>query len=166
MNATKVLKSEEQIKKRVWTYVISIAVALGVGGLSALLTMGNMDLYSDVRQPPLAPPAILFPIVWTILYVLMGVAAGLVIRTGEPWNGWVMRRYYLQLGLNILWPMIFFRLELLTVALVWLAVLIAAILRTIQGFRRVSATAAWLLVPYLVWCFFALYLNAGFVILN
>ena len=83
MNATKTLKDATRTKGRVWTYVISIAIALGVGGLSALLTMDNMDLYSDIRQPPLAPPAILFPIVWTVLYVLMGVSAAMVLTDGR-----------------------------------------------------------------------------------
>lgn len=145
--------------------ILQVGLALAAGGLSALLS-GGQELYDQLEKPPLSPPGWVFPVVWSILYVLMGVAAGLVIKAGEPPFGRVMRRYYIQLGLNVLWPMVFFRFELLTVALVWLAVLIGAILRTWQGFRRVSSTAGWLLVPYLAWCFFALYLNAGFVILN
>ena len=145
--------------------ILQVALALAAGALGALLS-GGQELYKDLVKPPLSPPAWLFPVAWSILYVLMGVAAGLVIKVGEAPFGSVMRRYYVQLALNILWPTIFFRFELLTVALIWLAVLIGAIVRTRQGFRRVSDTAGRLLVPYLLWCLFALYLNAGFVILN
>ena len=145
--------------------IVQVVIALAAGGLSALLA-GGQELYDELIKPPLAPPGWVFPVVWSILYVLMGIAAGLVVKAGEPVGGGVMRRYYLQLALNVLWPMVFFRFELLTVALIWLAVLVGAVIRTWQGFRRVSATAGRLLVPYLLWCFFALYLNAGFVILN
>ena len=145
--------------------ILQVALALAAGAFGALLS-GGQELYGELVKPPLSPPAWVFPVVWTVLYVLMGVAAGLVIKAGESSFGGVMRRYYVQLALNILWPTIFFRFELLTVALIWLVVLIGAIVRTWQGFRRVSLIAGRLLVPYLLWCLFALYLNAGFVILN
>lgn len=145
--------------------ILQVALALAAGGLATLLS-GGQELYRQLEKPPLSPPGWVFPVVWSILYVLMGIAAGLVMRSRDYDRRGAMRRYYLQLGINVLWPMLFFRFELLTVALVWLALLVAAVTLTWRSFRRISETAGWLLVPYLVWCLFALYLNAGFVILN
>ena len=92
-------------------YVISIAIALGIGGLSALLTMGNMDIYEQVKSPPLSPPAILFPIVWAILYALMGISAAIVYthqddNFHETRCG--LRAYAISLVFNFLWNIVFF----------------------------------------------------------
>ena len=148
--------------------IIQVAIALAAGGLGALLSMEQFEYqFTMLEKPPLSPPMWLFPVVWSILYVLMGIAAGLIVREPKSEERTAaLRLYYIQLVLNLLWPVVFFRFGLLTVAAIWLVVLIGAILRTWQMFRRLSSTAGWLLVPYLVWCLFALYLNIGFVILN
>ncbi len=145
--------------------LIQVAITLAVAGLGVLLA-GNYTMYESINKPPLAPPAWLFPVAWSILYVLMGIAAGLIAGSEDIDKGRALRWYYLQLVINILWPVLFFRFELLSVALVWLALLIGAVLITWRQFRRISTTAGWLLVPYLLWCVFAFYLNAGIVILN
>jgi tryptophan-rich sensory protein len=169
MNATKVLKGEEQIKKRVWTYVISIAVALGVGGLSALLTMGNMDLYSDLRQPPLAPPAILFPIVWTILYILMGISAAMIltdVRVEKSERSAAMMPYAASLFVNFFWSILFFNLRAFLPAFIWLLLLEFLVLMTIFSYRKVNTGAAYLQIPYTLWVAFAGYLNFAIWLLN
>lgn len=151
--------------KKYKPYILQVVLALAAGALGSLLS-GGQDLYKQLEKPPLAPPGWVFPVVWTTLYVLMGIAAGLVTQSGDRDARSAMRRYYIQLAINVLWPVLFFRFELLTVALIWLALLVGAVALTWQSFRRISSPAGWLLVPYLAWCLFALYLNAGFVILN
>ena len=146
-------------------YILQIALALAVGGLSALLS-GSQAAYATLTKPPLSPPGWVFPVVWTVLYVLMGVAAGLVVTSGDRGTGDAMRWYYVQLGLNLLWSPIFFRFGWLTVAAVWLALLVVAVWITRQKFAAIRPLAGALLTPYLLWCLFALYLNIGFAILN
>lgn len=146
-------------------YILQILLALAVGGLSALLA-GGMDTYATLTKPPLSPPGWLFPVVWSILYVLMGVAAGRTLTSGDGDTAAAMRLYYLQLALNFLWSPIFFRFGWLTFAAVWLVALILAVYATHRRFRRIDAIAGWLLLPYLAWCLFALYLNIGFAVLN
>lgn len=146
--------------------VLQVVVALLAGGLASLLGGNTASLYGRLISPPLAPPGWVFPVVWTILYVLMGIAAGIVVKSEDVDSGKAMTLYYLQLGLNVLWPLLFFRLEWISLAAVWLLLLTAAVYATWQRFREINAVAGWLLVPYLLWCVFALYLNVGFAVLN
>ncbi len=145
-----------------------IAVPLLVGGLSALVTRGEMEKFSSLNQPPLSPPSILFPIVWTILFVLMGIASYLVYKA-EPDSPRVCRAlkvYAIQLIFNFVWTILFFNCGLFYLAFAWLLVLWVLILSTIAQFCRISKTAGWLLVPYILWVTFAAYLNFGVAILN
>ena len=169
MNATNALKSKRQTRSSVWTYVISIVIALGVGGLSALLTMGNMDLYSDVRQPPLAPPAILFPIVWTVLYVLMGVSAAMVltdVRVQKSERSSAIIPYAASLFVNFFWSILFFNLRAFLPAFIWLILLEFLVVMTITSYRKVNTVAAYLQIPYALWVAFAGYLNFAIWLLN
>ena len=169
MNATNALKSKRQTRSSVWTYVISIVIALGVGGLSALLTMGNMDLYSDVRQPPLAPPAILFPIVWTVLYVLMGVSAAMVltdVRAKKSERSSTIIPYAASLFVNFFWSILFFNLRAFLPAFIWLLLLEFLVVMTITSYRKVNTVAAYLQIPYALWVAFAGYLNFAIWLLN
>lgn len=156
--------------KGLWTkykpIVLQVAVALLAGGLASLLGGDTAPLYERLVAPPLAPPGWVFPVVWTVLYVLMGVAAGLVVKSGDVDSGKAMALYYLQLALNVLWPLIFFRFEWISFGAVWLLLLTAAVYVTQRRFRAIHPVAGWLLVPYLLWCLFALYLNSGFAVLN
>ena len=150
-------------------YVISVAIALGVGGLSALLTSGNMDIYSRIEQPPLAPPPILFPIVWTILYVLMGISAAMIYeekdrKPDEVRNALTV--YGISLFFNFFWSIIFFNMQAYLFAFVWLVALWALILLTIIKYYRIKPIAAYLQIPYLLWVTFAGYLNFAIYILN
>ena len=148
--------------------ILCIAVPLLVGGLSAFLTGGSMADFSALEKPPLSPPGFLFPIVWTVLYVLMGVASYLVLTSGADRDDidHAITAYGLQLVLNFFWSIIFFRLEWYLAAFLWLVLLWLAILYTLLQFRKISRPAAWLLLPYLLWVTFAGYLNLSIYLLN
>ncbi len=155
--------------KKYKSYIISVAIALGVGGLSALVTRGSMDIYGTLNQPPLSPPSFLFPIVWSVLFVLMGIGAAGVYEKGKGDPAIVKRPltvYAINLGVNFLWSIIFFNLRAFLFAFVWLIFLIAIIITMIIEFRKVCKWCGNLQIPYLLWCLFALYLNAGIYILN
>ena len=133
-------------------------------GIGALLG-GGFDLQS-LTQPPLAPPAWLFPIVWTILYTLMAIAAYRVFVSEEAARGTALRTYLLQVIINAVWPLLFFRLEWRLFAFFWLILLIAAVALTMARFRPIDRPAFWLLVPYLAWITFAAYLNLAYYLVN
>lgn len=137
---------------------------LAVAGLGSLLA--GRFTFAGLQEPPLTPPEWVFPIVWSILYILMGVAAYLTWATRDPEVSTLLTPYFWQLGVNVLWPFFFFRLEWRLFAFFWLLLLVALISLTMARFRRVSATACWLLLPYLLWTLFAGYLNLGFYLLN
>lgn len=150
-------------------YIISVAAALAVGGLSALLTAGNMDLYSTVTPPPFAPPSILFPIVWTILYTLMGISAAVIYNEKENMPKEVSSAlfvYAFSLFLNFFWSIIFFNMQAFLFAFVWLLILWVTILITIIKYYRISPVAGLLQIPYLLWVTFAGYLNLAIYVLN
>ena len=145
---------------------VSLAISLGVGGLSALLTKDSMEEYALLNQPPLSPPGWVFPVVWTILFILMGIAAYLVWIENSPGRSGALWLYGVQLAFNFLWTIIFFNTERRGFALIWLIILWFLILATILRFRRESQTAWKLMVPYILWVTFAAYLNAGVWYLN
>lgn len=160
---------KKETKQIIKTFVIAIAIPLAVGILSALLTRNSMDIYSEVETPPLSPPSILFPIVWTILYVLMGVSSALVWlnREKDPKSAESGLLYYaVSLAFNFTWSIIFFNFRWFLFAFVWLLVLLYLIVRTILSYRKVSPVAAYLQIPYAVWVTFAGYLNVGIWLLN
>ena len=145
--------------------IISLLISLGVGGLSFLITMGSMDIYKYLVKPPLAPPSILFPIVWTILYILMGISAYLVYRDSSIDNG-ALKVYLIQLFINFVWPILFFLLSYRLLSLIWIILLVIVVIVMIIKFYKVNRVAAYLQIPYLIWILFATYLNLGFYILN
>ena len=155
--------------KKIKPYVISILIALGVGGLSAFLTRGNMDVYDKIVTPPLAPPGILFPIVWTILYVLMGISSARIYIEGKEGNAFVsdaLKVYALQLIVNFFWSIIFFNMQAYLFAFIWLILLWVLIIVMIRKFYPIDRLAAWLQVPYFLWVTFAAYLNFAIFMLN
>lgn len=140
--------------------IINILIPLAVGGIVAFITMPFMD-YTSLNQPPLSPPGFLFPIVWTILYFLMGVSAYLVSRKEK-----IPLIYYIQLGVNALWSIIFFVFKFRFFAFVWIILLIVLVILMIIRFYKINKTAAYLQIPYLLWILFAGYLNLGIYLLN
>ncbi len=155
--------------QKIKPYVISIIIALGVGILSSLFTGSNMDIYNDIEKPALAPPSILFPIVWTALYILMGISAAIVYnnRSEDPA---VARKglttYAVSLAVNFFWSIIFFNMRAYLFAFVWLILLLYLIISTIIHYQKISPLAAYLQIPYAVWVTFAGYLNFSIWLLN
>ena len=148
--------------------VICVALPLAVGALAGLLSRGGMESYQSVYKPLLAPPAWVFPVMWTILYVLMGVASWLV-RSSNASPERIRRAmgaYALQLAANFIWPLIFFVLGAWLLAFVWLILLFALALVCALRFGYIDARAGKLMAPYLLWLFFAAYLNLGVYLLN
>ena len=144
--------------------LVCLAIPLAVGGLSALLSGGMAD-YSLLNQPPLSPPGWVFPIVWTVLYLVMGYAS-YRIATADGDRKRALRLYGAQLAVNFLWPLVFFGLSWYLTAFFVLLLLWALILLTQREFARIDPKAADLLIPYLLWVTFAGYLNFGTFLLN
>lgn len=153
---------------KIKTYIWSIAIPVAVGLLSAVLTMGQMDLYQEINQPLLAPPPWLFPVVWTILYVLMGISFARIVLSDQPdvekipsyfW-------YVFQLFFNFFWSIWFFNFRAFEFSFVWIVILWYGILRMILAFYQIDKIAAKLQIPYLLWVTFAAYLNLAIAILN
>ncbi len=142
-----------------------VVLTLVLAGVGALLS-GNYGVYEKYQQPPLSPPAWLFPVAWSILYILMGVAAGMVAESRDLDKGMALKLYLLQLAVNIMWPIIFFRFNMPKFALFWLLLLIITVFITYKSFSTINKTAGRLLLPYILWCLFAFYLNFGIVVLN
>ena len=148
--------------------IIAVLIPLAVGGVSALLTRGGMMTFNTLQKPPLSPPAWVFPVVWTLLYILMGVASYLVATatTSGIDKDSALSVYALQLAFNFLWSIIFFNLEMYRFALVWLLLLLLLVIITAVRFYRINKAAGLLLVPYIVWLIIAAYLNFQIVLLN
>lgn len=145
--------------------ITAVAIPLAVGGLSAWITKDGMKAFETVNQPPLTPPMWLFPVVWSILFVLMGIASYLVVmQKGEDMKALTL--YTVQLIFNFFWSIWFFNLGWYLFAFLWLVALWILILATTVAFYRISKPAAWLMLPYLVWVAFAGYLNLGVWWLN
>ena len=137
--------------------------------MSALLTMGNMSLYDEVVQPPLAPPALLFPIVWTVLYVLMGISAAMIYTDNfAPAHDKesALLPYGASLFVNFFWSILFFNFRAFLPAFIWLLLLEFLIVMTIISYRKINTVAAYLQIPYAIWVAFAGYLNVAIWWLN
>ena len=157
------------MKKSKWkTYVLWVLFAEAVGALSGWLTREGTKIYNAVIvQPPLSPPSIIFPIVWGILFALMGIGAARVALA--PASGARSRSlliFLVQLAFNFFWSIIFFNFQAFGFAFIWLMLLWLLILWMILSFRKVDRLAAWLQLPYLFWVTFAAYLNFGVWLLN
>lgn len=157
------------MRKKYKVFIISILIALAVGGFSALLTMKNMNLFSEINTPPLSPPAFLFPIAWTVLYILMGFSSAIVFehrsfKRAQAERGLVL--YGISLSVNSFWSIIFFNFRAYTFAFVWLLILWSIVLAMIAEFYKVNRLSAYLQIPYIIWVTFAGYLTLGISILN
>ena len=157
---------ERKKKIRIMPLIVCILIPLAVGGISAFLTKDSMAQFASMNQPPLSPPGILFPIAWTILYILMGIASYLVFASGSTTKRLWLVVYAIQLAFKFLWSPFFFNLHLYWFAFVWLLALWAMILFLILSARKINKNAVLCLVPYILWCTFAAYLNAGVAVLN
>lgn len=156
------------MKQKRKALIVCIAIPLAVGGLAALISGGGMAAFERVNKPPLSPPGAVFPIAWTVLYILMGLASYLVLASSAPAGAvrTALAVYAVQLAVNFMWPILFFAAgaylpSFILLVCLWLLVLTAAIL-----FYRISKPAGLLMLPYLLWLTFAGYLNLGIYLLN
>ena len=147
-------------------YVIFIGASLTVGGLSALFTGRSMDSYSKLIQPSFAPPGWLFPVVWTMLFILMGIGAARVYIAAGPRSSASLALFFAQLAVNFCWSIFFFRLEARLFAFVWLLLLLTLVLFMAAEFKKSDKNAALLQLPYILWLCFAGYLNLSIYLLN
>ena len=147
-------------KSKIKTYAVSLAVTLVTGGVSAILTNMGMDSYRAAEKPSLTPPEIVFPIVWTVLFILMGVSAARVWLTPDSQDkAQGLRLYFLQLAANFVWSILFFNLQAYGLSFAWIIFLWLLILMMIISFSKSDKLAAYLQIPYLLWVSFAGYLN-------
>ena len=156
-------------KHAYWKLFITILICEAVGVLSGVITMNDISTwYSTLQKPSWNPPAYIFGPVWTALYLLMGIAWWLVIESKVSQDDKKIAHIYfiIQLFLNFLWSILFFKFHSPDWAFVDIVLLILAVLITIFYFAKISKTAAWLLVPYIIWISFATILNYNIWILN
>lgn len=161
----KVLLSDSSNLKE---FLKTIAMPLIVGGFSGLLNREAIQAFSDLKQPPLSPPAILFPVVWTLLYLFMGISFYLIKTSGARRSACsdAQAVYFYQLTVNFLWPVFFFSFGWHLFSFFILLLLWGLVYKMIRCFYKVSAWAALLNLPYLLWLTFAAYLNFGVWLLN
>lgn len=152
-----------------WTELLTcLLIPLSVGAVSGIISGSGMDSFATMARPALSPPSWLFPIVWTVLFIFMGVASYLVLTSGADRNE-VFRAlvfYGVQLFFNFFWSIIFFNLEWYLVAFIWLLALWILIIVTTVLFYRISKSAGYLMIPYITWVTFAGYLNFAIYLLN
>jgi tryptophan-rich sensory protein len=152
-----------------WKYlIICILIPLAVGWLSAILTNESVNNFATLKKPPLSPPGWLFPVVWTILFILMGIASYIIATSGSSDNSIniALSVYGIQLLFNFLWSIIFFNQAQYKFAFIWLLMLWILIFVTIILFYNISKPAGYLLIPYLIWVSFAGYLNLFIYLMN
>ena len=157
------------MKKKTWkAYAVWIALAVAVGGISGWLTKEGTEIYNaTIEKPPLSPPSIVFPIVWSILFVLMGVGAAKVyLSPPSEDRSRSLLLFIIQLAVNFFWSIIFFNFENFGLAFFWLLALWGLILWMMLSFYKVDKIAALLQIPYFLWVTFAAYLNFGVWMLN
>lgn len=157
------------MKRKNWkVYAFWIGLSLGVGMLSGLLSRPGMEGFQEtVAQPPLSPPAILFPIVWTLLYTLMGISAARIwLSEPSELRSRSINLFIAQLVVNFFWSLIFFDARSFPLAFLWLLLLWGLVAWMIITFRKIDPRAALLQAPYLLWLTFAAYLSAGAWVLN
>ncbi len=148
--------------------LLCLAIPLLVGGLAALLSMSGMREFDALIKPPLTPPAWVFPVVWTALYLMMGLASYIVSEADRPKEdiSAALTVYGCQLAVNFFWPILFFHFKLRLFAFFWLVALWLAVIANLAFFRKLDKRAGNLILPYLVWVTFAGYLNFGVYLLN
>lgn len=147
---------------------ISCSISLGMGALSSFISMFGRDNFENAIKPPLNPPTCLFPIVWTILFLLMGISAYLVYKSDSDDDAKTkaLTAYGVQLLINFFWPIIFFNFSAYLLSSIWIIILLISIIIMIKLFYDIDRRAAYLQIPYLIWVVFATYLTLAITVLN
>ena len=148
--------------------IFSLLIPLAVGGISGFLNRNSMKDFESLNQPPLSPPGWIFPVVWTILYILMGVASYLIYTSYAPkaQKKNTLTAYGTQLFFNFVWSFLFFGFKFYTFSFIWILIMLALIILTTFLFSKISKPASYFMIPYVLWTAFAAYLNLGVAILN
>lgn len=149
--------------KKNYRFYIDLFLPLILGTFIGIIINNNMD-YNIINKPPLSPSGIVFPIVWTILYLLMGLSYALFNEKDN--DDTISLLYYLQLGFNLLWSIIFFSLKLRFIAILWIIILDILVILLFIKYLRNNKISAYLIIPYILWILFATYLTIGVYILN
>lgn len=153
--------------KKIIKYIFYLITPLIVGFISSSFTSNSTGFYKALIKPPLSPPGYLFGIVWTILFILMGISYFLLkLKTEGIDISDTDFFYYLQLIINFFWSIFFFKNQALTFSFIWLVFLLVAVVITSFKFYKINKTSAYLLIPYILWIIFAGYLNLSIAILN
>ena len=150
--------------EKIKIYAKTILIPVLIGGVVGLIISSAID-YNSLQKPFLAPPSIVFPIVWTILYILMGISYGILKSKGLT-DKKIDLIYYIQLAVNAAWSIIFFLLKWRLFAFIWILLLDVLVILMIIKFYKKDKTAGLLQIPYLLWTLFASYLNLAIYILN
>ncbi|HZJ78155.1 MAG TPA: TspO/MBR family protein [Clostridia bacterium] len=154
------------LKKQIIPFTLCLAIPLLTGFIAGSATANSAELYQTLILPPLSPPSFVFPLVWTILYALMGVSSYIILKS----NSWLKMRalslYFLQLIFNFLWTFFFFTKQMYLFSFIWLMVLWIMVIVMIRFFWQIDKKAAILQVPYFLWLTFAAYLNFSIFLLN
>lgn len=147
---------------------LCIAIPLFVGALAGLISKNSINLFELENKPPLYPPSYIFPIVWTIIYILMGLASYIIVskNNNQTKTKSAFRFYIIQLIFNFFWPIWFFNFNFYFFAFFWLIALLIFIILTTISFYKISKLASYLMIPYILWVIFAGYLNLSIAILN
>lgn len=149
--------------KKLFFYIITTIL---IGTVPSIFTFKSMGIYNELNRPPLSPPSILFPIVWTILYILIGISIYIIVKKNPKDVSEAKLIYYVALVTNALWTPIFFGFKEYFLAFLWIIMLIVFVSAMIIKFYKIDKTSAYLQIPYLIWLLFAAYLNFGIVVLN
>ena len=151
-------------KKNIFIWIRNVAIPLLVGGLVGSIMSKFID-YDILNKPPFSPPAVIFPVMWTILYILMGVSYS-ILETKSLNDRNIKVIYFIQLFFNAMWSIIFFVFKLRFLSIIWILVLLIFVIYMIVLFYRKNKLASFLQLPYLFWIIFASYLNIGVYLLN
>lgn len=155
------------MKKKFWKpYAAFILFNLAASGLVGWATSSAMKAYESVKKSSLTPPSFVFPIVWTLLYTLMGISAAMIYQSESPYRKRALTIYFIQLLVNLAWSFLFFNLQMYGLSFFWLLLLLVLIFDMIVTFYSINRVAALLQIPYLIWVAFAGYLAYSVWILN
>lgn len=149
---------------KVKLYTKSIIIPVIVGGIVGLIILKSLD-YNSLQKPILSPPSIVFPIMWTILYILMGISYGILDSRGLNDKS-IKLIYYVQLFVNALWSIFFFTLKWRLFSFLWILLLDVLVFVMIVEFYKKNKVSGLLQIPYILWCLFASYLNFAIYLLN
>lgn len=156
-------------KKKILTYAIFILISLAVGGIAAFITRNNMNIYDEINKPVFSPPGFLFPVVWTVLYILMGISSAMIWLCRDSFREEAesaLLWYGGSLVANFWWSPVFFNFRMYLFAFIILVILLMLVLKSAVEYKKLRPVAAYLQLPYIIWICFAGYLNLAIYILN